>query len=583
LAEHQLVSLVGPGGCGKTRLAIEVGQRTKLVPQGSVFFVDLSGLSDPALVPGTVLNALGLGEAPGKGPLESLVARLSEREVLVLLDNCEHLIEACAALAAALVRECGGVRLLATSREHLGVAGEAVVEVGGLERPEPAGHGDEEWLRRSEAGSLFIERARMARADFVAHGDDALVVASICERLDGIPLALEMAAARVRLMSVQAIAEGLSARFCLLTANERATPPRHRTMLASIEWSCGLLGQGERCLLHRLSVFASGFTFAAAEAVCAGDEVERDDVFGLLASLIDKSVVQASPGPDRLRLHETMRVYAAAALEADGTTAALRDRHLDYFTELSKSLEPMTLTSEFALAKGKLEPELGNLRAALRWSVESSQFGTGAALLSSLGSFLYEIGLNSEAVAQCENFLAAETDPSLRGSVLYLASRCSRLSNPPKSLRLASELVSLGRSLGNEAMQAGGLIAVAAMQVEAEPNSALEAATEGIRLARTSREQLTEVRGLWAKGCALNRLGRPAEALALGEEVLRAAKTCDWPNGEHLGRTLISWSAMCTGRFGRAWEETGEIVHSSSRTAPLNVATAEALVERHPF
>ena len=144
----------------------------------------------------------------------------------------------------ALARECPGVRLLATSREHLGVAGEAVVDVGGLELPERAGYGDEEWLRRSEAGRLFIERARMARADFVAHGDDALVVASICERLDGIPLALEMAAARVRLMSVQAIAEGLSDRFRLLTANERAGPPRQSSLLASIEWSCGLLGKG---------------------------------------------------------------------------------------------------------------------------------------------------------------------------------------------------------------------------------------------------------------------------------------------------------------------------------------------------
>ena len=245
LAEHRLVTLVGPGGCGKTRLAIEVAQRTKLVPPDRVFFVDLSGLSDPALAPGTVLRALGLGEAPGQGPLESLIARLSERDVLVLLDNCEHLIEPCAELAEELVRECQGVLLLATSRQRLGAAGEAVVDIGGLDLPEP-GAADEESLRRSEAGRLFIERARMARADFVAHGDDALVVAGICERLDGIPLALEMAAARVRLMSVGAIAEGLADRFRLLTASGRATPSRQKTLLASIQWSCGLLSAGER-------------------------------------------------------------------------------------------------------------------------------------------------------------------------------------------------------------------------------------------------------------------------------------------------------------------------------------------------
>jgi len=575
LGEHRLVSLVGPGGCGKTRLAIEAGQRTKLVPQESVFFVDLSGLSDPALVPGTVLRALGLGEAPGRGPLESLIARLSKRDVLLLLDNCEHLIDACAALTAALVRDCGGVRLLATSREHLGVAGEAVVGVGGLERPEPLGQGDEEWLERSEAGGLFIERARMARADFVAGGDDALVVASICERLDGIPLALEMAAARVRLMSVRAIAEGLSDRFCLLTASGRAGPPRQSSLLASIEWSCGLLERGERHLLHRLSVFASGFALSAAEGVCPGDEVEPEEVFGLLSSLVDKSVVQASPRADRFRLHETMRDYAAAALEAEGATAAVRDRHLDYFTELAQSLEPMTLTSEFPLAQAKLEPELDNIRAALRWSVESKQFGTGAALLSSLETFLYEVGLSSETLAQSEHFLAAEIGPSLRGSVLYLAARLSRLKDPPASLRLASELVSLGRSTGDEAIQAVGLVAVAAMQHEADPAAALDAATEGIRLARTSLDKLTEVRGLWAKGHALCRLGRPAEAFSVGEEALRAARSCDWPNGDRLARFVISRSAMGIGRFERTLEETSYI--ASSTTAQLNVATAEAI------
>jgi DNA-binding CsgD family transcriptional regulator len=384
-----------------------------------------------------------------------------------------------------------------------------------------------------------------------------------------------MAAARVRLMSVQAIAEGLSDRSCLLTATGRAVPARQRSLLASIEWSCGLLGEGERRLLHRLSVFASGFTFAAAEAVCEGDEVDRDEVFGLLSCLVDKSVVQASPGLDRYRLHETMRAYAAAALEAEGGTAAVRDRHLDYFMELTKSLEPKTLTSEFALAQAKLEPELDNLRAALRWSVESKQIGTGAALVSSLGSFFYEVGLNSEALAQCGCFLAADVGPSLRGSLLNVASRCSRLSDPPMSLRLASELVSLGRSLGDEAMQARGLVAVAAVQLEAEPNLALEGATEGVRLARTSLDQLAEVRGLWAKGLALVGLGRPAEALAVGEEALRAASACDWPNGEHVARRVISWSSMCTGRFGRALEETGHIV-DSSRAAPLNVAAAQA-------
>ena len=573
LAEHRLVSLVGPGGCGKTRLAIEVGQRTTSVPPGSVFFVDLSGLSDPGLVPGAVLRALGLREAPGKGPLETLTAQLSERDLLVLLDNCEHLIGACAALADALARECPGVRLLATSREQLGVTGEAVVDVGGLELPERAGCPDEQWLRRSEAGKLFIERARAARADFVADSDDALVVARICERLDGVPLALEMAAARVRLMSVQAIAEGLSDRFRLLTGNGRSGPRRHRSLLASIEWSCGLLGQGERRLLHRLAVFASGFSVQATEAVCAGDEVERDDVFGLLASLVEKSLVHASPAADRFHLHETMHAYAAAALEAEGATAAVRDRHLAYFAALAKRMEPRTRTSDFPSARGELEPELDNLRAALRWSVESEQFGTGAGLLSSLATFLYDLGLHSEALAQCGSFLAADIEPSLRADLLFLAGRCSRLNDPATSLHLASELVSLGRSLGDERIQAAGLVRWATSQLDADPEAALGAATEGARLAREGSQQLIEVLGLHAKGWALLRLGRPAEALMVGEETLGASQG-DWPTGQHSARTLLSYASICTGRFARALEEAGHLVRAGSD--PLHVAGGEA-------
>ncbi len=574
LAKHRLVSLVGPGGCGKTRLAIEVGQRTTVVPPGSVFFVDLSGLSDPRLVPGTVLRALGLWETQDGGPLESLTTQLSERDLLVLLDNCEHLIDACAALADALGRECPGVRLLATSREQLGVGGEAVADVGGLELPAPVGHPDEQWLRRSEAGRLFIERARTARADFVVDSDDALVVARICERLDGIPLALEMAAARVRLMSVQAIAEGLSDRFRVLTSSRRSGPRRHRSLLASIEWSCELLGQGERRLLHRLAVFASGFNTQAAEAVCAGVDVERDDVLRLLTSLVEKSLVQASPRADRFWLHETMCAYAAAALDAEGATGALRDRHLDYFAALAKRMEPRQRTSDFALTRKELEPELDNLRAALRWSVESKQFDTGAALLSSLATFLCDEGLHSEALAQCGPLLVADIEPSLRAELLFLAGRCSRLNNPAMSLYLASELVSLGRSLGDERVQAAGLVRWATSQLDADPEAALKAATEGTRLAREGGQQLIEILGLHAKGWALIRLGRPAEALIVGEEAAEVSDSSDWPTSQYSVRTLLSYASICNGRFTRALEEAGRMVCAGSN--PHYVACGEA-------
>jgi predicted ATPase len=273
------------------------------------------------------------------------------------------------------------LRPLATSRERLGVPGEAVVVVGGLELPEAADASEEGAVERSEAGRLFIDRARLARADFVV--DDADALAAICQRLDGTPLALELAAGRFRLRSLSAIAEGLFDLFHLLVGSERAAPARHKTLLASIEWSCGLLGDDERSLLHRLSVFASGFTLAAAKAVACGSELQEGEVLGLVTALVDKSLVQALPGTDRFRLHETMRAYAGAALEAYGLSGQARDRHLGYFTALANEMAPKTWTSEFPVTRAALPPDLDNLRAAIDWAVESKQVEAGAELARS--------------------------------------------------------------------------------------------------------------------------------------------------------------------------------------------------------
>jgi DNA-binding CsgD family transcriptional regulator len=381
-----------------------------------------------------------------------------------------------------------------------------------------------------------------------------------------------MAASRVRLMSLQAIAEGLSNRFRLLKGTGRAGPARQRTLLASIEWSCGLLSLAEQQLLNRLSVFASGFTSLAAEAVCSGSDVGRDEVFGLLTSLVEKSLVQASPEADRLRLHETMRAYAAAALEAEGATADGRDRHLDYFAEFAELMKPNTQTSAFALARRALEPELDNIRAALDWSFESTQFGTGGGLLASLAMFLYDLGLNSEALAQCERFLAIKLEPSLRAALLFMASRCSVLKDPPLSLRLASELLSLGRSLGDEGVQAGGLVRLARIQLDANADEALDVATEGARLARETGQRLTEVLGLHAKGLALITLGHPAEALVVGEEILRASENCDWPYGRRLARAILAEASVCAGRLEQALDEADNLV---SAYEPLLIGAGE--------
>ena len=551
LVEHRLVSLVGPGGCGKTRLAIEVVSQTT-GPQGCVAFVDFSGLSGPGLVPGAVARALGLRELPGQDPLETLSAQLSKRELLLILDNCEHLVGASAALAVALARSCPGVRLLATSRERLGVPGEAVVAVGGLELPERDYAYDEGWAERSEAGRLFIDRARMARADFVV--DDPAALSTICERLDGIPFALELAAAQVRLMSLGAIAEGLSDRFHLLVGSQQAGP-RHRTLLASIEWSCGLLTDRQLTLLSRLSVFASGFTLAAAQAVATGGEIAPADVFGLLTALVDKSLVQALPGADRFRLHETMRAYAAASLEACGDAPAVRDRHLDYFSALAMNMEPKSWTSELFGVLAAVSPEQDNLRTALDWAVESKQFDAAARLLSYAGNLFQLIGVYSEFLARCEQLLGVEVEAHRRADVLYWASSYTSQSDPETSLSYVSELVELGRSLDDDRLVARGLSLAAYIQAFTKPDEGLRVAQEAVRLAQATGQHHTLVDSLANEAWAYIWLARPEEAFAVAEKAVTIAQELDLLWAEVCARQALSRAARFTGRLDRSLEE----------------------------
>jgi DNA-binding CsgD family transcriptional regulator/tetratricopeptide (TPR) repeat protein len=423
---------------------------------------------------------------------------------------------------------------------------------------------------------LFIDRATRARPGFVLHDPDVAAVAQICERLDGIPLALELAAARAQLMSVHAIAAGLSDRFHLLVGSGRAAPSRQKTLLASIEWSCALLRKDERALLARLSVFASGFGLAAAEVVCAGGEIEDHHVLGLLTSLVDKSLVQADAGADRFRLHETMRAFASTALETEGGTAAVRDLHLGYLTTLARSMQPMGLTSELSVALAVLEPDLDNLRAALDWSVQSEQFNACADLLGALGPFFDGLRLWPEAWARCERLLAAELDPLRRADLLYFAVRSTRNSDPPTSLRLSWELTELGRSAGYDWATARGLYAVANLQAWAQPDEALKTADEAIDMALKAGLPKTAGLGLHNKAWAYFWLGRPEEALCLAEESERAVRDVDYLWGLVSTGTISSIAATCSGRLVRGLEEAEKLLRLSTElSAPRFVCWGE--------
>lgn len=384
LDEHRLVTLIGAGGCGKTRLALQVAAaRLDDHPDGA-WWVDLAPLSDPSLVPAALAGVLGVRESPVEPLAETVAAFLTNRRTLVVLDNCEHLIEACAALAARLVQACHAVTVLATSREPLRVEGETTWTVPSLSLPEERTTAS---LARCESARLFADRARSSQPMFAITEDDAPAVAEICARLDGIPLAIELAAARTRVLSVDEIAAGLANRFHLLTGGARSALPRQRTLEASVAWSHGMLDDAERVAFRRLAVFAGSFTLEAAEDVCAGDGIAAQEVLDLLTGLVDRSLVQVvdSTGPRRrYRLLETIRDYARHRLVEAGEVEAARDRHLDHYVSFAEragsGMEGAALVEWLA----RVDVELDNLRAALDWSPRSADPARGPRLVGLL-------------------------------------------------------------------------------------------------------------------------------------------------------------------------------------------------------
>ncbi|MGH3839404.1 MAG: ATP-binding protein, partial [Pseudonocardiaceae bacterium] len=291
LQRARLLTLTGSGGCGKTRLALQAAADAMDRHPDGVWWVELARLADAALLPAAVIGALGLREVPGRALLDTLVEYLRARRALVVLDNCEHLLAACAQFADVLLRGCPSLTILATSRAPLGVPGEVTWRVPSMSLPAEPARQRIETLRLSDAVSLFIDRATLVRPDFAITAANAPAVAQICHDLDGIPLAIELAAARVRMLAPEQIARGLSDRFRLLTGGARTVMPRHQTLQASIDWSHELLRDGERALLRRLSVFAGGWTLDTAEQVCPGAGIDRYDVLDLLTGLVDKSLV----------------------------------------------------------------------------------------------------------------------------------------------------------------------------------------------------------------------------------------------------------------------------------------------------
>jgi predicted ATPase/transcriptional regulator with XRE-family HTH domain len=368
----RLLTLIGFGGSGKTRLALRVAEDVRGDYPDGVWLVDLSALADHTLVADAVAATLSVPTQSGRPVLTSVVDYLYSKKVLLVFDNCEHLVVACAELASTVLSRCPAVTILATSRERLGIDGEASWPVPPLAAPP---HGDlpaVNELVRYDAVRLFVERARTVRPAFALTTRNGSAVVQICHRLDGIPLAIELAAALVRVLTVEQIDRRLDDRFALLTGGSRNGDPRHHTLRATVDWSFGLLNEAERILLRRLAVFNGGWTLDAAAGICVGEEIAEAEVLELLTSLVDKSLVVAdgeTDGVERYRLLETLRQFGWERLAASGEATEVQKRHAAYFLALVDGCVRKQ-TSEGPVSRSwddGLEAEQANLRATLVW------------------------------------------------------------------------------------------------------------------------------------------------------------------------------------------------------------------------
>lgn len=374
LATERLVTLVGVGGCGKTRLALEAAGGLVDQYEDDVWAIELAGLADPERLPQALAERLEIRELPGESLTATITKVLRNRRLLIVLDNCEHLAASCATLTHHLLRACPNLRVLATSQHALGVAGEAVWQTPPLSAPDSECPMPLDELERFEAVRLFCERARSARRSFELAEDNAAAIVQICHALDGLPLAIELAAARTRALSPDQIAARLDDRFRLLTTRSATALPRHRALRTTLAWSYDLLDEREQVLLRRLAIYPSDFSLPAVEAVCGGGSLAGADLLDLLTQLIDKSLVvmRDQHGTARYRLLSTVRAYAREQLDAAGELHDLQQRHAAYFVQFAEVHEPLLAGQQRIATLELLDQDHDNLRAALDWSLEAA-------------------------------------------------------------------------------------------------------------------------------------------------------------------------------------------------------------------
>ena len=557
LDKSRLVTLVGTGGVGKTRTALQVAADLLDGSGDGVWFVEFAPLAEPSLVAGAVATALGVAIVSDRPVLDAVLAYLRNRRLLLVLDNCEHVVEEAARVVDAIVHGCPQVKLLVTSREGLNVAGERVYRMPSLRVPPP-----EERLSAIDAAAyesvaLFVDRAAAADGRFVLTDDNAPIVADICRRLDGIALAIELAAPRVKVLAVQQLAQRLDERFRILTGGSRSALPRQQTMRALIDWSYDLLSEPEKTIFRRVAVFAGGWTLEAASEICADDRIESWDVLELLSALVDKSLVttELSGSHQRYRLLESMRQYAREHLTKASDAHAVMQRHATFYCRAAEDAfkKPYGApTDEWFPA---LAPELDNLRAALTWTItERNDLAIGAAAVASSFQLfdklsLFEEGLKWLFACEADASLPVEIKGRLQYATGFLCNNSGRLR---RALEADTRAVELLRQTDDRTMLARALMAWAGTNSQLGlVEAARRVGSEGLELARAIDNPLLTANALRNYAAALPSAEIGEARMLFGQctEILRGL-------GRHemLAYALVWWgeAEAAAGSYERA-------------------------------
>ena len=540
---NRLVTLTGAGGAGKTRLGMELTSLLTIEFSDGVWYIDLAPITNSAVAPVTLARTLGLPDQPGRSTMELLQRFFGEKKTLLLLDNCEHLLDACVTLVVELLAACPRLTVLATSREPLGVSGELSWRVPSLNIAD-------------EAVELFADRARRARPEFAITEDNTAVVEEICRRLDGMPLAIELAAARVRALSLPQIADSLHDRFRLLTGGARTAVRRQQTLWASVDWSHALLTEPERVLFRRLAAFAGGFDLDAAQAVGADSEVERYQLVDQISLLVDKSLVVADDTGDgmRYRLLETVRQYAQEKLGESGEADEVRTRHRDHYTATAAELESRRDTDDELLLVWA-QTEIDNLRAAFMWSRENSDLETALRLVSTLQRVWIACGRFREGLAAFEAVLSdgrcTEVEPAAWIGAVADQSTLTGWAVVPANEDRARDALAAARELKDPALLARVLMGCATVAFY-NPELAECYLAEATELARAAGDRWSLCQILSYRATTSSLAGEPTGARAAAEEGRDVADALGFGFFSRHSRAWLCISLMMQGNLAHA-------------------------------